>query len=61
MNARLFKSLEGSRLGVREAAFNAALGENPTSAAGLHQQKLDAASTQAIANGGDLLPSFRKP
>jgi hypothetical protein len=61
MNASLFKSLEGSGLGVREARFSAAFGENPTSAAGLYQQEFNAASANAVTNSGDLLPSFRKP
>jgi hypothetical protein len=61
MNAGLFKSLEGSGLGVREAGFDAAFGENPTSAASLNQQEFEAASANAITHGGDLLASFRKP
>ena len=61
MNASLFKSLEGSGLGVREAGFDAAFGENPTSAASLNQQEFEAASANAITHGGDLLASFRKP
>jgi hypothetical protein len=58
MNASLFKSLEGGGLGVGEAAFDAAFGKNPKSAAGLNQQKFDAAFVHAITNGGDLLPFF---
>jgi len=61
MNASLFKSLEGSGLRVRKAGLNAAFGENPASAAGLHQQEFDAAFTDAVTNSGDLLPFFRKP
>ncbi len=61
MDTSLFKSLEGSGLGVGEAGFNAAFGENPTSAAGLNQQEFDAPSADAVTNGGDLLASFRKP
>lgn len=61
MNPSLFKSLEGSGLGVGEAGFNTAFGENPTTAAGLNQQEFDAAFTDPITNGGDLLPFLRKP
>jgi hypothetical protein len=61
MNAGLFKGLEGSRLSVREARLSPAFGENPTSAASLNQQELDAAFTDPVTNGGDLLPCFRKP
>jgi hypothetical protein len=60
MNASLFKSLEGSGLGVCVAGFNAAFGENPTPAATLNQQEFDAASVDAVAHGGHLLASFRK-
>ena len=61
MNASLFKSLEGSGLGVREAGFDAAFGEDPASAPGLNQQKFDAAPADTVTNGGDLLAFFRKP
>ncbi|MGB8012222.1 MAG: hypothetical protein WCF68_11445 [Terriglobales bacterium] len=37
VNASLFKSFEGSGLSVGKARFDAAFGENPTSAAGLNQ------------------------
>jgi hypothetical protein len=60
MNAGFFKSFQGRRLGVREAAFNAAFGKNPTSATRLHQQEFYAAFAHAVANCGDLLASFRK-
>jgi hypothetical protein len=61
MNPSLFKSLEGSGLGVSEAGFDAAFGKNPTSTTGLHQQEFDATSADAVAHGGDLLASLRKP
>jgi hypothetical protein len=61
MNPSFFKGLEGSRLGVCEARFNPAFGENPSSASGLNQQEFDAAFSDAVTNGGDLLPLFRKP
>ena len=61
MNTSLFKSLEGSRLGMRKAGFDSALGEDPACAAGLNQQEFDAASADAVTNGGNLLLSFRKP
>ena len=61
MNSRLFESLEGSGLGVGEAGLNAAFGENPASAASLHQEEFDAASADTVTNGGDLLASFGKP
>ena len=61
VNTSLFKSLERGGLRMREAGFNAALGENPTPAAGLNQQELDAAFTHAVTNGGHLSASFRKP
>jgi len=59
MNPSLFKSLQRGRLGVGETRFNATLGENPTSAAGLDQQEFDAAFTHAVTNGGHLLAFFR--
>ena len=61
MNTSLFKSLQGSGLGVREAGFDAAFGEDPASAPGLNQQEFDAAPADAVTNGGDLLASFPKP
>jgi hypothetical protein len=61
MNAGFFKGLKRSRLSVREARLSTAFGENPTSAASLNQQELDAAFTDPVTNGGDLLPCFRKP
>jgi hypothetical protein len=61
VDARLFKSLEGSGLRMRKAGFHAAFGKNPTSAASLHQQEFDAASANAVANGGNQLASFRQP
>jgi hypothetical protein len=61
VDARLFKSLEGSGLGMRKAGFHAAFWKNPTSAASLHQQEFDAASANAVANGGNQLASFRQP
>lgn len=61
MHTSLFKSLERSRLCVRESAFNATLRENPTPAASLNQQEFDAAFAHAVTNGGHLLASFRKP
>ena len=60
MNASLFKSLKRSRLGVSKAAFNAAFRKNPASTPSLHQQEFNASFAHAIANGGNLLPSFRK-
>jgi hypothetical protein len=59
MNAGFFYRLKGGGLGLREARLDAAFGENPTSAAGLNQQKFDAAFAHAITDGGDLLPFFR--
>jgi hypothetical protein len=61
VNTSLFKSLERGGLRMRETGFNAALGENPTPAAGLNQQELDAAFAHAVTNGGHLLAAFRKP
>jgi hypothetical protein len=58
VNASLLKSLEGSGLGTRKAGFHAAFGKNPTSAASLHQQEFDAASANAVANGGNQLATF---
>jgi hypothetical protein len=57
MNTRLFKSLKGSGLGVREPRFGAALGESPMSAVGSNQQEFDATAAHAVANGGDLFAS----
>ena len=54
MNAGFFEGFEGGRFGVRAARFDAALGEDPTSAAGLHQKKFEAAAAYAVANGCDL-------
>jgi|HubBroStandDraft_1064217.scaffolds.fasta_scaffold03325_10 hypothetical protein len=61
MNPSLFKGLKGSGLSVREARLSPAFGENPTSAASLNQQEFDATFTDPVTNGGDLLPSPRKP
>jgi len=61
MDPSFFKGLKGSRLSVREARLSPAFGENPTSTASLDQQELDAAFTDPVTNGGDLLPCFRKP
>jgi len=61
VNTSLFKGLERGGLRMRETGFNAALGENPTPAAGLNQQELDAAFAHAVTNGGHLLAAFRKP
>jgi hypothetical protein len=61
MNPGLFKSLERSRLGASKAGFNSAFREDPTSAAGLHQQEFDAAFADAVTNGSDLLALSQKP
>jgi hypothetical protein len=61
MDPSFFIGLKGSRLSVREARLSPAFGENPTSTASLDQQELDAAFTDPVTNGGDLLPCFRKP
>ncbi len=55
MNASLFKRFEGRGLGMREAGFGSAFGENPAPAAGLDEQEFQAAFADAVANGGDLL------
>ena len=60
VNARLFKGLERSRLGVGEAGFDAAFGKNPTPAASLHQQKFDTSAADTITNRGHFLSPFRK-
>jgi hypothetical protein len=61
VNPSLFKSLEGSGLGLCEAGLNSAFRENPTAAASLNQQEFEAALTDAVTNRGDLLPSSREP
>ena len=58
MNASLFNCLERGGLRLRKAAFDAAFGENPASAASLNQKKLDAAFGNAVTNGRDLLSFF---
>ena len=58
MNPSLFKCLERRGLSVGEAGFDAAFGENPTSAAGLNQQEFDAPSADAVTDGCDLLASL---
>ena len=60
MNAGFFDRLNGGGLRLREARFDAAFRENPASATRLDQQKFHAALADAITNGGDLLPFFRK-
>jgi hypothetical protein len=60
MNARFFKRLKGCGLSAREARFDSAFGENPTPAASLNQQKLNAAFAEAVTNGGDLRAYFQK-
>jgi len=61
MNARLFKSLKRGGVGAGKAGLDAAFGEYPTPAAGLHQQELNTACADAVTNGGNLLASFRRP
>ena len=61
MDASLFKCLKGSRLRVRQARFNAALGKNPTPASGLHQKEFHATFAHTVTNRSDLLTSFRTP
>lgn len=55
VNAGLFKCFEGRRLGMGKARFNSTFGENPASAASLHQQKFEAVSADAVTDRGDLL------
>lgn len=61
VNASLFKRLERGGLRGCKAGFHATFGENPTPAAGLNQQKFDAAFADAVTNRGDLSASSRKP
>lgn len=64
MNASFFESFEGGRFGVCAARFDSTFGEDPASAAGLHQEKFEVAAADTVADGGDLLArwgSFRRP
>jgi hypothetical protein len=58
MHPGLFKGLLCRGLRGRKSGFDPPLGENPTAAASLNQQKLYPAFTDAVAYGGNLLPLF---
>jgi|SRR5580700_1157587 hypothetical protein len=57
MNPRLFESFEGSRLGVGQSWFGAALRESPMTAAGPYEQEFDAAAADPVTNRGHLFAS----
>jgi hypothetical protein len=61
MDTSLLKSLAGSRLGVGEPSFHSTLGENPSSAACLHQQEFDPVPANAVADRRHLLALLPKP
>jgi hypothetical protein len=61
MNTRLFQSLAGSGLRVGESAFHSTFGENPSSAASLHQQEFDPVSAYAVADRCHLLALLPMP
>jgi hypothetical protein len=62
MNSRLFEGFQGGGLRVREARFDAALGEGPSSIPRLHQQEFDSTAADPVADGGNLFraPQFAK-
>jgi len=57
MHPGLLESFQGSRLGVGQSRFGAALGKSPAPAAGLNQQKFDDPTSHPIANGSHLFAS----
>ena len=57
MNPGLFESFEGSRLGVGQSWFGAALRESPMTAAGPYEQEFDAAAADPVTNRGHLFAS----
>ena len=56
MNPGLFKGLLCRGLRGRKSGFDSPLGENPTAAASLNQQKFYPAFADSVADGGNLLP-----
>ena len=54
VNARLFKSLEGRNLRVRESWFDSPFRERPSTTARSHQKKFDTAAADPVANRRNL-------
>jgi len=55
VNARFFKGFERRGLSVAQTGLDAALGENPSTTAGSHEQEFWSSGADAIANRRNLL------
>src|SRR5579864_5312330 len=60
MDAGFFEGFQGGRLGMGQPGFGAALRKRPASAASLHQQKLNCAFANSIADRSHLI-AFAEP